>query len=92
MQIITDIIITVIIVFGPRLMVLLCNKVKLLGMLGPIFLCYALGIILGIVFNGLSLDNSVASVFSDANQSLLFFYPRLSLQLPLNFQHSPPWF
>ncbi len=65
MQIITDIIITVIIVFGPRLMVLLCNKVKLLGMLGPIFLCYALGIILGIVFNGLSLDNSVASVFTD---------------------------
>jgi uncharacterized membrane protein len=51
------------IVFGPRLMVLLSDKVKLFNMLGPIFLCYALGIVAGLGFHALSADVSVAASF-----------------------------
>lgn len=63
MKIIICVLITAVIAFGPRLMVLLSDKVKPLGMLGPIFLCYALGIVLGAAFHALSFDVSIATSF-----------------------------
>ncbi len=53
----------IIVVFGPRLMVLLSDKVKPLGMLGPVFLSYALGIVLGLGFHAMDFDVSIATSF-----------------------------
>ena len=38
-----------IIALGPRLMVSLSKRVRVLGMLGPVFLCYAGGILVSLI-------------------------------------------
>ncbi len=58
-----SVILAAVIVVLPRLLVLLCSKVKLFGTLGPIFLCLACGILLGIPLNLARLDTSVATTF-----------------------------
>lgn len=48
------------VLFVPRLMQLLASRVKLLGRLGPVFLCYAVGLLLSFAFRALNADLSLA--------------------------------
>lgn len=52
------------ILFLPRLMVLLINKVPFLKTLGPVFLCYAAGLLLSFAFKAAGTDMTLASDFS----------------------------
>lgn len=49
MKLICDVVIVLLLFFGPRLMLLLSNRFRLLGLMGPVFLCYALGILFSFI-------------------------------------------
>ena len=49
MTVFWNVLVVLIMALGPRAMVLLSKKVRILGMLGPVFLCYAAGILLSLV-------------------------------------------
>ena len=56
-----SVIIIILIVFLPRIMTLLSDRFKFFGMLGPVFLCYATGLILSFLFS----DTSMAATLSE---------------------------
>lgn len=58
-----SVILVLVILFLPRALVLLCSRVKLFGMLGPVFLCLACGILIGLPLNALAVDTSIAAAF-----------------------------
>lgn len=60
MTIFWNVLVVLIMALGPRAMVLLSKKVRILGMLGPVFLCYAAGILLSLVIpeKGIAMDLS----------------------------------
>ncbi|HWR23123.1 MAG TPA: DUF819 family protein [Feifaniaceae bacterium] len=53
-----------VILFLPRLIVVLTEKIKPFGTFGPVFLCYAAGLLLSFVFRPLGADLTLASDFS----------------------------
>ncbi len=73
MQIVNGVVIVLAIVLGPRLMVLLSSRVKVLGYLGPVFLCYALGFILSLVLTDTSLAMSIAEILVPVAIPLILF-------------------
>lgn len=60
MTVFWNVLVVLIMALGPRAMVLLSKKVRILGMLGPVFLCYAAGILLSLVIpeKGIAMDLS----------------------------------
>ena len=53
-----------VILFLPRVIVVLTERVKVFGTFGPVFLCYAAGLLLSFVFRPAGADLSLASDFS----------------------------
>ncbi len=78
MQLVWNILIVLIILIGPRLMVLLAGRVKVLGMLGPVFLCYALGILLSLVIPDASLAMDISEILVPIAIPLILFSADLS--------------
>ncbi|MBQ4313436.1 MAG: DUF819 family protein [Clostridia bacterium] len=63
--IISSVLLVIIVVLGPRLIVLLADKVKPLGFLGPIFLCYVLGLACSFGYKALGWDTSLAMTIAE---------------------------
>jgi uncharacterized membrane protein len=61
MQTVINIFILLVIAFAPRAMIKLAEKVKFLRALGPIFLCYAVGLLLSFIIK----DTSIAETVSE---------------------------
>lgn len=53
-----------VILFLPRLIVILTNRVKVFGTFGPVFLCYAAGLLLSFIFRPMGAELGIASDFS----------------------------
>ena len=73
MQLVSIAVTLLAIVLGPRLMVLLSQRVRVLGMLGPVFLCYALGIALSFLVPDTSLAMDVAEILVPVAIPLILF-------------------
>jgi uncharacterized membrane protein len=60
MTVFWNVLVVLLMALGPRAMVLLSKRVRILGMLGPVFLCYAAGILLSLVIpeKGIAMDIS----------------------------------
>lgn len=60
MTIFWNVLVVLLMALGPRVMILLSKRVRILGMLGPVFLCYAAGILLSLVIpeKGIAMDLS----------------------------------
>lgn len=65
MQILVSVVIALLIIIVPGLMEYLAHRYKSLSSVGPILLCYASGIVLGLILNAMSADTSIASSFVD---------------------------
>lgn len=78
MQIVWDILIVVVLVAGPRLMVALSKRVRLLGILGPVFLCYAGGFLLSLVIPDTSLAMDISEILIPIAIPLILFSADLS--------------
>lgn len=78
MQIVWNVLIVLVILIGPRLMVLLSKRFKLLGMLGPVFLCYALGIVLSLVIPDTSLAMDISEILVPIAIPLILFSANLA--------------
>lgn len=61
MHIVLNIVIVLLIALGPRLMVLLAHKYRFFNMLGPVFLCYALGFLFSLILP----EKGVATTLSE---------------------------
>ncbi|MDO4572856.1 MAG: DUF819 family protein, partial [Clostridia bacterium] len=77
MQLVYNILIVLVILLGPRLMVLLSRRFRLLGALGPVFLCYALGVALSLVIPDTSLAMSLSEVLVPVAIPLILFSANL---------------
>jgi len=62
MSIVWKVLIVLIMLFGPRLMILLSDRSKICGMLGPVFLCYACGILLSFMMPERAFAMDIAEV------------------------------
>jgi uncharacterized membrane protein len=78
MTIVWSILVVLIIVFGPRVMVLLSNRVRILGMLGPVFLCYASGILLSLVIPETKIAMDISEILVPIAIPLILFSADLS--------------
>lgn len=78
MGIVWNILIVVIMLLGPRLMVSLSKRVRLLGILGPVFLCYAAGFLLSLVIPETSLAMDISEVLIPIAIPLILFSADLS--------------
>ena len=60
MTIVWNVLVVLLMAIGPRAMVLLSKRFRVLGMLGPVFLCYAAGILFSLVIpeKGIAMDLS----------------------------------
>ena len=58
-----SVLLALLIVLLPRALTVLCSRVRLFGMLGPVFLCLFCGILIGLPLNALAVDTSVAASF-----------------------------
>lgn len=65
-------------VFGPRLMVSLSKRVRILGMLGPVFLCYAGGILLSLVIPETDIAMDISEILVPIAIPLILFSADLS--------------
>ncbi len=78
MQVVWKILIVLILLFGPRLMILLSHKYHALGMLGPVFLCYACGFLLSRVLPETAFAMEIAEVLIPIAIPLILFSADLS--------------
>ena len=60
----STVVMLLIIIFLPRLIMLLVSRAPLLATLGPVFLCYLLGLLLSWPMKAISADMTLASDFS----------------------------
>ena len=65
-------------VIGPRLMVSLSKRVRILGMLGPVFLCYAAGILLSLVIPETQIAMDLSEILVPIAIPLILFSADLS--------------
>lgn len=75
---ITDVIIILLIVFLPRLMVLLSSRYKFFNLLGPVFLCYAAGFAISFLIDDASLAATLSEVLVPVAIPLILFSADLS--------------
>lgn len=73
MQIFWNVLIILLLCLGPRLMTFLCDRFRLLGMLGPVFLCYAAGFIMSLVIPDTSLAMTLSEVLVPVAIPLILF-------------------
>jgi uncharacterized membrane protein len=78
MQIVWNILIVVVMLAGPRLMVALSKRVRLLGILGPVFFCYAGGFLLSLAIPDTSLAMDISEVLIPIAIPLILFSADLS--------------
>lgn len=78
MSLLWNILVVLIMVFGPRLMVSLSKRVRLLGMLGPVFLCYAGGILLSLVLPETKIAMDISEILVPIAIPLILFSADLS--------------
>ena len=78
MQVFWNILIVLILVFGPRAMTLLSSRFRLFGMLGPVFLCYAAGFLLSLVIPDTSLAMTLSEALVPIAIPLILFSANLS--------------
>lgn len=78
MQIVWNILIVVVMLAGPRLMVSLSKRVRLLGILGPVFLCYAGGFLLSLVLPDTSIAMDISEILIPIAIPLILFSADLS--------------
>ncbi len=78
MTIVWSVLVVLIMVFGPRAMVLLSKRVRVLGMLGPVFLCYAGGILLSLVIPETKIAMSISEILVPIAIPLILFSADLS--------------
>lgn len=78
MTIVWNILVVLIMALGPRLMVSLSKRVKILGMLGPVFLCYAGGIIVSLLIPDTKIAMSISEILVPIAIPLILFSADLS--------------
>jgi uncharacterized membrane protein len=78
LKIVWDILIVLIMLLGPRLMVSLTKRVRLLGILGPVFLCYAAGFLLSLVMPETALAMDISEILIPIAIPLILFSADLS--------------
>jgi len=78
LKIFWDVVIVLVMLLGPRVMVALSKRVKILGILGPVFLCYAVGFLLSLVIPETSLAMDISEVLIPIAIPLILFSADLS--------------
>lgn len=78
MSLFWSILVVLIMIIGPRLMVLLSKRVRILGMLGPVFLCYAAGILLSLVIPETEIAMDISEILVPIAIPLILFSADLS--------------
>lgn len=78
MTIVWNILVVLIMALGPRAMVLLAKRVRILGMLGPVFLCYAGGILFSLVIPETKLAMDISEILVPIAIPLILFSADLS--------------
>jgi len=78
MSLFWSILVVLIMIIGPRLMVLLSKRVRVLGMLGPVFLCYAAGILLSLVIPETEIAMDISEILVPIAIPLILFSADLS--------------
>jgi uncharacterized membrane protein len=78
MSLFWSIVVVLIMIIGPRLMVLLSKRVRVLGMLGPVFLCYAAGILLSLVIPETEIAMDISEILVPIAIPLILFSADLS--------------
>ena len=73
MTIFWSILVVLIIALGPRAMVLLSQRVRILGMLGPVFLCYAGGILMSLIIPQTKIAMSISEILVPIAIPLILF-------------------
>jgi uncharacterized membrane protein len=73
MQIVWNVLIVLVMALGPRLMVSLSKRVKVLGMLGSVFLCYAGGFLLSLVLPDTSIAMDISEILIPIAIPLILF-------------------
>lgn len=78
MTIFWNILVVLVIAFGPRAMVLLSKRVRIMGILGPVFLCYAGGILLSLVIPETKIAMDISEILVPIAIPLILFSADLS--------------
>ncbi|MEA5048053.1 MAG: DUF819 family protein [Eubacteriales bacterium] len=78
MSVFWSILVVLCMVIGPRLMVSLSKRVRILGMLGPVFLCYAAGILLSLVIPETQIAMDLSEILVPIAIPLILFSADLS--------------
>jgi len=78
MNVVWSILVVLVMALGPRAMVLLAKRVRILGMLGPVFLCYACGILLSLVIPETKIAMSISEILVPVAIPLILFSADLS--------------
>lgn len=78
MTIVWSILVVLLMALGPRVMVLLARRVKVLGMLGPVFLCYAGGILFSLVIPETKIAMDISEILVPIAIPLILFSADLS--------------
>lgn len=78
MSLFWSILVVLIMIIGPRLMVLLSKRVRVLGMLGPVFLCYAAGILLSLAIPETEIAMDISEILVPIAIPLILFSADLS--------------
>ncbi|MEN6419505.1 MAG: DUF819 family protein [Clostridiaceae bacterium] len=73
MQIVWNVLIVLVMALGPRLMVSLSKRVSVLGMLGPVFLCYAGGFLLSLALPDTSIAMDISEILIPIAIPLILF-------------------
>lgn len=73
MSIVCNVLIVALMVAGPRMIVLLCKRFRLLGILGPVFLCYAAGFLFSLVLPDTSLAMDLSEILVPIAIPLILF-------------------
>jgi uncharacterized membrane protein len=78
MTILWNILVVLIMAFGPRAMVLLSKRFRILGMLGPVFLCYACGILFSLIIPEKKIAMDISEILVPIAIPLILFSADLS--------------
>jgi len=73
MQTVWNVLIVLVMALGPRLMVSLSKRVSILGMLGPVFLCYAGGFLLSLILPDTSIAMDISEILIPIAIPLVLF-------------------
>lgn len=78
MKVVWNILVVLLMALGPRVMVFLSKRVKLFGILGPVFLCYAGGILFSLIIPETGIAMSISEILVPIAIPLILFSADLS--------------